>query len=128
MNIFIIAGLSIAVAAVILVLKELKPEFTILVSTAFGIIVISSLYTPVKEIILSVYSVSEQAGIDKNIISPIIKIVGISLVTEFASSICTDAGQEGIALKVENASKITILAIAVPIITQVLDIILSLLN
>lgn len=128
MNIFIIAGLSIAVAAVILVLKELKPEFTILVSTAFGIIVISSLYTPVKEIILSVYSVAEKSGIDKNIISPIIKIVGISLITEFASSICTDAGQEGIALKVENASKITILSIAVPIITQVLDIILSLLN
>lgn len=128
MSIFLIAGLSISVAAVILVLKELKPEFTILVSTAFGIIVIASLYTPVKEIILSVYSVSDKAGIDNDIISPIIKIVGISLITEFASSICTDAGQAGIASKVENAGKITILAFSVPIITQVFDIILNLLN
>lgn len=128
MNILIVAGLAVSVTAIILILKEIKPEFTVLVSTAFGIVVLSFLFTPVKEIVSSVYSIAQQTGIGNEIISPIIKITGISLIAEFASSICTDAGQNGIASKVESAVKITVLALSVPMITQVLNTVLNLLK
>lgn len=128
MNIFVIAGLAISVTAIISVLKEIKPEFTLIISTVFGIIILSSLYSPIKDIISSMYTVAQQTGIKNEIMSPVIKITGISIIAEFAASICTDAGQSNIATKVESAGKITVLAISVPIITQILDTVLNLLN
>lgn len=128
MNIFVIAGLAISVTAIISVLKEIKPEFTVLISTVFGVVIIFSLYSPIKEIISSIYSIAQQTGIQNEIITPVIKITGISLIAEFAASICADAGQSSIASKVESAGKITVLAVSVPMITQILNTVLNLLN
>lgn len=128
MNIFIIAGLAIAVSSIILLLKELKPEFSVLTGIAFGIIVIAYLIRPINSIIDFIYSVAEQTGLKQDILVPIIKIFGISIVAEFAASVCTDAGQNAIASKVESAGKITVLTLSLPVITQVLNIILDLLN
>lgn len=128
MSISTIVGLALTVTTTVLLLKEFKPEFAVLVSTVFGIIVVASLYLPVKEIIATVYSVAEVSGIGSDALSPILKTVGISFICEFATSACIDAGQEQIASRVEQAGKITVLTLALPMITQMLNTVLSLLK
>ena len=56
----------------------------------------------------------------------IIKIIAISYICEFASSICIDAGESSNALKVEFAGKIIIISLTLPIIVTVADLLLSL--
>ena len=53
-------------------------------------------------------------------------MTGIAILTEFAISICKDAGENAIASKVEIGSKVIIISLSVPIISNLLEVILKL--
>lgn len=59
-------------------------------------------------------------------ISTILKIIGIAYIAEFASHISKDAGQGALAAKVELAGKILILAMAIPILTVLIETVINL--
>jgi stage III sporulation protein AD len=58
-------------------------------------------------------------------VETILKIIGIAYIAEFASQITKDAGQGTIASKIELGGKIVILAMAVPILTALIEMILN---
>lgn len=128
MNILVICALSVAVCVIITLMKELKPEFSILISLAFGAITLTALAGPIKKVVELLYSVTEATGISQDTLQPMIKIAGISLIAEFASSICSDAGHSAIAGRVEITAKITILALSAPIILDILSKLTSILK
>ena len=121
MNIIVICALAVAVTVIITLMKELKPEFCVIISVAFGAIVLSVLAGPIKKVVDLLFSVAEMTGISNDLLEPMIKIAGISLIAEFASSICMDAGHTAIAGRVETTAKITILALSAPIILDILN-------
>lgn len=59
-------------------------------------------------------------------VETILKIIGIAYIAEFASQITKDAGQGAIAAKIELAGKILILAMAIPILTVLIETIIQL--
>lgn len=59
-------------------------------------------------------------------IETILKIIGIAYIAEFASQITKDAGEGAIASKIEMAGKILILAMAIPILTVLIETIIAL--
>lgn len=59
-------------------------------------------------------------------VETILKIIGIAYIAEFASQITKDAGQGAIASKIEMAGKILILAMAIPILTVLIETIIQL--
>lgn len=59
-------------------------------------------------------------------VETILKIIGIAYIAEFASQITKDAGQGAIASKIELAGKILILAMAIPILTLLIETIIQL--
>lgn len=121
MNIILICALAVAVTIIITLMKELKPEFCVMISVAFGVIVLTVLSGPIKKVVELLYKVSQMTGISQDLLEPMIKIAGISLIAEFAGSICTDAGHSAIAGRVETTAKITILALSAPIILDILN-------
>ena len=56
----------------------------------------------------------------------IVKIVGLAYLAGFGAQICKDAGENGIAAKIELAGKIFILTMGIPIMVGLLDLILQL--
>ena len=60
-------------------------------------------------------------------IAILIKITGIAFLSEFAVSICKDSGEAAIASKIEIGSKIIIISMSIPIISNLLEIILKIL-
>lgn len=128
MDIVLISLLAIVTVLLILSIKELKPDFAVLISTVFGIIIILYLVDPISETLSAFSDIAQRSGIKNEILSSLAKVVGISFIAEFAASICNDAGQTSIASKVESAGRIIILALALPIITDVLDSIFSILS
>ena len=121
MNILVICALAVAVTIIITLMKELKPEFCVMISIAFGVIVLTVLAGPIKKVVELLYKVSQMTGISQDLLEPMIKIAGISLIAEFAGSICSDAGHSAIAGRVETTAKITILALSAPIILDILN-------
>jgi stage III sporulation protein AD len=58
-------------------------------------------------------------------VETILKIIGIAYIAEFAAQITKDAGQGAIASKIELAGKILILAMAIPILTVLIETIIQ---
>jgi stage III sporulation protein AD len=58
-------------------------------------------------------------------VETILKIIGIAYIAEFAAQITKDAGQGAIASKIELGGKITILAMAIPILTLLIETIIK---
>ena len=54
-------------------------------------------------------------------------MTGIAFLSEFAISICKDAGESAIASKVELGSKALIISMSIPIIYNLLEVILKIL-
>ena len=59
--------------------------------------------------------------------SNMLKIVGVGFLTEFASGICVDTGNASIGEKIVIAGKILILCLALPIISNLLNVIIEIL-
>lgn len=66
------------------------------------------------------------AGVNSVYVETILKIIGIAYIAEFASQISKDAGQGSIASKIELGGKILILAMAIPILTVLVETIINL--
>lgn len=119
--------LQISLASVIGVLlaiqvKGMKIEYGLY--TCLGISLL--LCFCVVERLCSLQEIAEQvkqcAAIDKESMKIILKMVGITYLSEFASSICKDAGYQTIALQIEMISKLTILVMGLPVLCALLEI------
>ena len=51
----------------------------------------------------------------------LIKVLGVGYLTQFAVTLCKDAGESAIAAKVELAGKVAVLLLSLPVFEYVLD-------
>lgn len=68
---------------------------------------------------------ASKANVNTLYIKTILKVIGIAYIAEFTSQISKDAGLGSMAAKVELAGKIIILAMAVPILTALVETVIS---
>ena len=54
-------------------------------------------------------------------ISILLKITGISILTEYAVSICKDSGESSIASKIDFGGKIILISMSIPVIATALE-------
>lgn len=120
-----IIGLAIVATVIIAVLKVQRPEIAIQISIAVGIIVFVMILGKITAVIELLNSYADKVNIDTIYLSTLLKIIGIAYIAEFGAEVCKDAGEGAIASKVELAGKVVIIVLAVPIITSLLDLIIS---
>lgn len=118
-----IAGIGIVGAVLAVVIKENKPEMAVLVGLAFGVMALAVAAGKASAIIGLIDESIKKSGIDSKLIVPVFKVIGLAYITQFSVDACRDAGQQGIASKVEIVGKIMMLAVAVPIATALIGII-----
>ena len=68
----------------------------------------------------------EATGLSPAVAAPVIKTVGISVLTRFGSEVCKDAREGGLATAVEIAGTAAALCLAAPLLQMVLDLITEL--
>jgi len=127
MEIFKIVGIGIVSCVIVLVVKQLKPELAVTVivaTTVFMLIYILKYFT---QIFVVFDAIVEKTGVNKDLFTILIKIIGVGYLTEFGASICEDTGNSSIASKVVLGGKIAIFIMAIPIITNLFNLILDLL-
>lgn len=54
-------------------------------------------------------------------ISVLLKITGISILTEYAVSICKDSGESSIANKIDLGGKVIVISMSIPVISTALE-------
>ena len=122
-----IIGIGLIALVIVIILKQYKPEYTIYVSIIAGILFLFLAMEKLSGIINLLQSISDKTYINKQFLGILLKITGIAIITEFAVSICTDAGEKAIASKIEIGSKVIIIAMSIPIILSLLELIIEIL-
>ena len=123
----VIKIMGIGLLALIIILKQYKPEFAIYVSMIAGVLILVLAIQKLTGIINLLQSLANKTYINKSFLSILLKITGIAFITEFAVSICSDAGEKAIASKIEIGSKVIIIAMSIPIITSLLELVIEIL-
>ena len=113
-------GLALLTVAVAMIIAELKPNISKLVTltacTGFVCAAAATLYpsykyfsTLIEDTALSEYS------------STLIKALGVALAVEISADVCRDAGEGGLASKLEMIGKAELLLLALPLIGELIE-------
>ena len=127
MQVFQIVGLGIISTFLVVIIKDFRPEFKILISIATGAIIFSMLLSEIGYVIETINTLSSRVNINIGYFDTIIKIIGIAYIVEFAAQISKDAGENTIAMKIEFGGKIMIMVLAIPILMSLMDLIIKIL-
>ena len=127
MDIVKIIGVGLIALVIIIILKQYKPEFSVYVSIIAGIVILFMVMGKLTSIINILSNLSNKTTAGNEFLKILLKITGIAILTEFAVSICKDSGESAIASKIDLGGKIIIISISIPIITALLELIISIL-
>ena len=127
MFVFKICAIAILVTIISLILKQNRPDISMLVTVAGGIILLIMIVRQMTSVFGWFDILATKTKLNSNIVSVLLKIVGIGYVAEFAATACEDAGNKSMAEKVALGAKIAILAMSIPILSNVIDTIVSVL-
>ena len=122
-----VIGVALVTTFAVMILKPQKPELASVVSIAGGVIVLLMFVDSLSGVIDGFSSIVQRSGISSEVFSALLRIIGIGFLTEFASNICSDAGNNTMAQKVSLAGKVMILVLALPIIDNLLQILIGIL-
>ena len=122
-----IIGIGLVAIIIIILLKQYKPEFAIYISLLAGVLILLLVMDQLTQVISLLQSLASKASINSTFLAILLKITGIAFLAEFAVSVCKDSGEGAIASKIEIGSKIIIIAMSIPIISSLLEIILKIL-
>ena len=125
MTIVKIIAVAIVTVVASIVVKQTKPEISMLINIAGGILLVILVVDLLGQVFANFYNIFQTTGIDNDLLLPILKIIGVGYLCEFGANVCQDAGSASIADKVLFSGKIIILIIAMPIIQSVVDVVLS---
>lgn len=127
MEIFQIVGLGLIATILIVIVKDARPEFTILISIVTGIIIFSIILSKLIYVVETISTLSNRVDVNISYFNTILKIIGMAYIVEFASQISRDAGQDSIAMKIELGGKVLIMVLAIPILLALMDLIIKIL-
>lgn len=113
------AGVLIVLAAI--PLRAVKPEYSLLLSLAGTLLIFFYCLGTVSGILEWIQRIQEYLAMEPVYLETLLKIIGITYVAEFASSLCRDAGYQAVGTQIEIFGKLTVLAVSMPILLALLD-------
>lgn len=123
MNSIQIALLGVVGTLLALQFKSGKSEYGIYASLAVSLFLFLCMLSRLEIFVRTVKKIADYIKLDAGQMSILLKMAGVTYVAEFASGICKDAGYQNIAVQIEIFTKLTILAIGMPVLLALLELI-----
>ena len=121
MDIVKVIGIGFLTLIITIILKEYKKEYAIYAVLIGGLIIIFYSMDTIKSIIDVINTLSSNQNYNSEFISLLLKITGISILTEYAVSICKDSGENAIANKIDFGGKVIVISLSIPVISTTLS-------
>lgn len=126
MDIWTLCALAVLSSVMALTLRRLRPEMGVVLALGAGALLLLLLVPRLTEIIGGISTIAREGGVPEGYMTQLLKVGGVSLMTDFAAQTCRDAGEEGLAMKVSLAGRVTLIALALPFMRALLMQIMSL--
>ena len=120
------AGFAVCAAAMMLVMRRLRPESAAVMAIAAGALTGLMLLPQLGQIVSGILQLADAGGVQTGYTAQLLKICGISLLMDFAAQTCRDAGEDGLAQRVELAGRVMLIALTLPVMQKLLGQIMSL--
>ena len=122
-----LSALCLTGALLAVLLKRTNPDMALLLALAVCGAVLLLLAEPLQEIRDFFTQLSDWGGLPVELFAPLVKTVGIALVSRTGSDLCKDAGEGSLAAFVEVAGSAAAVLVALPLLRMVLQLMLGLL-
>lgn len=122
-----IIAIAIITSIASLIVKSVRNDFAIMIAITGGIVILVMVLSYLTGIFDTMKEIVNMSGISSSLYTLILKIVGIGYLIEFTAGLCSDTGNSGLGDKVLLGGKIIILIMALPIVTNIMQIIMELL-
>lgn len=108
-------------------IKKQTPDVALAMTICAAALILTMAMTAFRPIRALMDTLAERAGLSVAVLSPVIKTVGVSILTRVTAELCRDAGEGGLASAVEIAGGACALLVCLPLFEAVLGLILDLL-
>lgn len=122
-----IAAAGFVCVVLSLTVKKVSREFSLLVSFLSATFVLLFIFKDYADVLQSIMAFASKSGIRGDYIKLVLKVIGIGYVCEFTSSVAYDAGEKLIASYIEFSCKICIMAVSMPVFTELITAVTGLL-
>lgn len=121
----ILRAAAVAVVGCIfgLLLSKYAPELSLALVILTGAVILILTYEIGGKVVDMIWSVTEENGLPSAYVSPVLKCIGISLVTEMGTQICRDSGQASSASAVQLCGAVCALYVSLPVIESLIDVV-----
>lgn len=123
-----VAAVAVTAALCAMVLQKQVQELTLVLALAAGVLILAFSMDALRGLRAMMDTLASTAGLSGSILSPVVKTVGIAVVTRITAELCRDAKEGGIAAFVETAGAAMALFVALPLLEAVLSTITGLLE
>ena len=112
---------GVAVTAVVFsgVLRKNTSELALLLTVAAGVWMLTLVADGLGAAVELMEELAGQAGVSEVLLEPVVKTVALSILTKLTAEICRAAGENGVAAFVETAGTVLALAVALPLVRAV---------
>lgn len=121
MTIIQISAISIVAVLLGVQFKNIKSEYATLIMVSASLIILGIGISKISQVISIINQICSEYGFSAEYIGVLIKIVGITYISEFASDICKDNGFNALASQVQIFGKVFVLILGIPVFMKLLD-------
>ncbi len=119
-------GIAFVGAVSAVFLREKSPQFSMMIALVTGIVIFSLVAGELVSVLNSLQNLLHSSGLEGETFSPVLRILGIGIGSEYFCNVIADAGERSIAKKAEFAAKVMILMLILPLLGKVVDTVWSL--
>ncbi len=123
-----VALIGIIAIMLAIMFKKGKEEYSLYISITACVLILLWGISKLEVILDAIEQLQSYIQLNKSYIGILIKIIGITYVTEISASLCKDSGYHAVAEQIELVGKLAILAISMPIMLAILETINSFLE
>ena len=116
-----LAAAAVAAALCAVVVKQHAREVGAVLALAAGALLLGAALGAIEEVRALADELGELIGLSPAVLAPVLKTVGIAILTRIAAELCRDAGEGGLAAFVEMAGAALALLVTAPLLQAVLD-------
>ena len=121
MDIVKIAALGIVGALLGIMLKGQKKEYELFVTLGVSLCIFYFIMSKLELVLSVVRQMQGYVSLDTSYIAILVKMIGITYVSEFSANLCKDAGYQAVAGQIEMFGKLSILVISMPVLQVLLE-------
>ena len=114
-GVLVVAGVLLAVQ-----FKNGKTEYSTYISVVLGILIFGGILGYLE---ILIHAFEEDLDLDYAYVAILLKMLGITYVSELVSAICKDAGYQSVALQIEIFARLGIMVLCIPILMTLLEVV-----